>query len=307
MGTGEAGGIIKHRGRSGALPVSLVLLCLAAVFLLGLAPPNRETFVFDDGNGILKVSYLDTLIGYRLIGLPLLLAGFLLSRAGSDREWWKSYAVLSAQLLILFFTPISGLTNNANYILLSICLGLGALGVPILLCRYWLKKPLDFTIVRGKWTIGQWLWIPGTFLLSIVVFHYYFRYWTPDLHLQWYLAEQGTAEVSSWKWRIFWGCNLVGIFDELAFINIAFQLIRRHFSYPVSALGAGVFFSSFLYDMAFHGPGPLITYYFALIQTSLLEWHGSLLYIVILHLIVDTVLFAYIVANYYHIGFWQAF
>jgi len=277
------------------------------MFLLGLAPPNRETFLYDGGEGLLTRPYLSTLIGWRLIGWPLLIGGFALARFASDREWWKSYLVLSAQLAILFFTPIGGLTNDANYLILGSCLALGALGVPILLCRFWLKEPLDFTIVKGRWTLGQWLWIPGTFLLAMAVFYFYFRHWTPDLHLQWYLAPEGSPDVGFWRWRIFWGCNFVGIFDELAFINIAFQLIRRHFSYQISALSAGVFFSSFLYDMAFHGPGPIITFLFALIQASLLEKHGSLLYIVLLHLIVDTVLFAYIVANYYDLGFWQAF
>ena len=54
-----------------------------------------------------------------------------------------------------------------------------------------------------------------------------------------------------------------------------------------------------LNDMAFNGAGPLFVYAFALIQGTLFEKTENLLYVLVVHLIVDYFLFQEIVTSYY--------
>ena len=62
-----------------------------------------------------------------------------------------------------------------------------------------------------------------------------------------------------------------------------------------------MFFASFLHEMAFVGWGPLVIFAFALVQGLTYRRTGSLLYIVGLHLMVDSVLF-YMIANRWYPG-----
>jgi len=88
----------------------------------------------------------------------------------------------------------------------------------------------------------------------------------------------------------------VDAWDELAWINFTLCLLMRHFSFWEANLAQAVFFTSFLYDMSFFHVGPLVIFPFALIQGYTYERTGSLLYIMILHLLIDTALF-YMIAN----------
>jgi len=62
-----------------------------------------------------------------------------------------------------------------------------------------------------------------------------------------------------------------------------------------------VFFTSFLHEMAFVGWGPAVIFAFALVQGLTYKRTQSLFYIVILHLMIDTILF-YMIANRWYPG-----
>ena len=123
-------------------------------------------------------------------------------------------------------------------------------------------------------------------------------YWhlTPELYQQWALPSQpDEGEIR----RLFLGINLVGIWDELFFVNTAFAILRSLFSFRVANLLQAILYTSVLYDMAFIGAGPVIVFLFAWTQGSMFEKSEGLLWVLIVHLVVDFFLVAAIVHSYY--------
>ncbi len=233
------------------------------------------------------------------VGWPLMAASLFISLRHPDRTWFKTCVLFAYTIALLWITRIDGDTSNWHVVELTLSLGVGILVVPALLAKYWLKTPLDYQWLSGRWTLSMWLWLPAGFGLAFVILWAYFFHWTPTLHHAWPLPLEGDR--SEALWRIFWGCNFVGAWDELAWINFVFCLLLRHFKFWEANLAQGVFFTSFLYDMAFFGVGPIIIFAFALIQGYTYVKTRSLLYIMVLHLLIDTALF-YMIANRWYPG-----
>jgi membrane protease YdiL (CAAX protease family) len=260
---------------------SLWLMCAAMVCVVALKP-DRAAWPH-----------------WNLVGWPLMAASLLLSRRHPDRSWAKTCVLLAWTIAVLWFTRIDGDTSNGHALELVLSLGIGILVVPALAARYWLRRPLDYSWVSGRWSLKMILWLIAGFLLAYAVLWLYFNRWQPTLHTSWNLAAY--ADRREALWRLFWGCNFVGVWDELAFINFVLILLWRHFSFWEANLAQAVFFTSFLYEMAFFGVGPLLIYPFALIQGYTYRRTRSLLYIILLHLSIDSILF-YMIANGWYPG-----
>jgi membrane protease YdiL (CAAX protease family) len=228
------------------------------------------------------------------------LLGLGLAVRDPDVRWRQTGVLLAYLITLLHFTRIDGDTSDAHVIELSVKLGLGALMVPALAASWWMREPLDYQWLSGRWSLRMWLWLAGGFVLAFIIMGLYFTRWTPELHLSWYLpADPADPERSHWMWRLFWGCNLVGIWDELCFVNFVFVLLARRLDFREALLVQAVFFTSFLHEMAFVGWGPVVIFCFALIQGFTYHRTRSLLYVVVLHLIVDSILFYWIANRYY--------
>jgi membrane protease YdiL (CAAX protease family) len=167
------------------------------------------------------------------------------------------------------------------------------------MAKYWIGHALDYSWFQGRWSLKMWLWLPLGFVLGFGFMWFYFNILTPTLHHSWPLPLEGDRTGA--MWRLFWGCNFIGVWDELAFINLVFVLLARHFRFGEANLAQAVFFTSFLHEMAFVGWGPVVIYGFALIQGYTYRKTGSLFYIVILHLMIDSILF-YMIANRWYPG-----
>ena len=89
--------------------------------------------------------------------------------------------------------------------------------------------------------------------------------------------------------------NFVGTWDELFFICTCFALLRRHFGVWTANLLQATIFVSFLWELGYQAWGPLLTAPFALLQGWLFARTGSLLYVLIVHLLFDVVVFLAIV------------
>ena len=269
---------------SGAKRLSLWLTAAAMVLIIGLkshAPPLAG-------------------IPWHVLGWPLLAAGLLIARLREPTgTWWRTVVLLAYLIVVLFFTRIDGDTGNAHVLELILALGVGILVVPALLAKYWLGQPLDYSWFNGRWSLKMWLWLPGGFVLAFGFMWLYFNVLTPTLHHSWPLPL--TGDRTDALWRLFWGCNFVGIWDELAFINFVFVLLMRHFGFREANLAQAVFFTSFLHEMAFVGWGPVVIYAFALVQGLTYRRTRSLFFIVILHLMIDSILF-YMIANRWYPG-----
>jgi len=239
-------------------------------------------------------------IPWHAFGWPLLAVGVVLARWSGPVNWFRSTLLFAWLIGVLFFTRIDGDTSNIHVIELVITLGLGGLVLPALVARYWMREPLDYSWFRGRWSLRMWVWLPVGFVLAFGFMWLYFNVLTPTLHTSWPLplGEEGRSEA---MWRLFWGCNLVGVWDELAFINFVFVLIHRHFKFIEANVAQAVFFTSFLHEMAFVGWGLVVIFAFALIQGLTYKRTGSLFYIVVLHLMIDSILF-YMIANRWYPG-----
>ena len=239
-------------------------------------------------------------VPWHAFGWVLLAAGLAAAVRSGPTSWWKSVVLFAWLIVVLFFTRIDGDTGNAHVLELALTLGVGGLVIPALAARYWIGRPLSYSWFSGRWSLKMWLWLPAGFAIAYGFLWLYFHVLTPDLHHSWPLPQgrQGRTEA---LWRLFWGCNLVGIWDELAFINFVFVLMHRHFAFIEANVAQAVFFTSFLHEMAFVGWGPVVIYAFALIQGLTYKRTGSLFYIVILHLMIDSILF-YMIANRWYPG-----
>ncbi|MBU8870885.1 MAG: CPBP family intramembrane metalloprotease [Gemmatimonadales bacterium] len=237
------------------------------------------------------------LLHWHWIGWPLVAAGLWFGRKSGSSSWSKTAVLLTYLIVVLFFTRIDGDTGDAHVLELALALGLGILLVPALLAKYWLKEPLDYSWFNGPWSRRMWIWLPSGFVVAYVFMWLYFNILTPDLHHSWPLPLEGDR--SGALWRLFWGCNFVGVWDELAFINFVFVLLCRHFRFAEANIIQAIFFTSFLYEMAFVGWGPVVIYLFALVQGLTYHKTRSLFYIVILHLMIDSILFYMIVNRWY--------
>lgn len=236
--------------------------------------------------------------GWHVMGWPLLAASLVVARREGPTNWFRSVVLFAWLILLLFFTRIDGDTGNAHVLELSLSLGIGVLLLPALAAKYWMKEPLDYSWFSGRWSLRMWLWLPLGFVLAFGFMWLYFNVLTPDLHHSWPLPQMQEGRTEA-MWRLFWGCNFIGVWDELAFINFVFVLVHRHFPFVEANLAQAVFFTSFLHEMAFVGWGPLVIFAFALIQGLTYERTRSLFYIVILHLMIDSILFYLIVNRWY--------
>ena len=263
--------------------ISLWLMAAAMVFIIGLKSYS--------GAGP---------VPWHVFGWPLMAASLGLAWTRErGNSWWKTTVILAYLIVVLFLTRIDGDTGDAHVLELALALGVGILLIPALLAKFWIGQALDYSWFRGRWSLKMWLWLPAGFVLSFGFMWLYFNVLTPTLHHSWPLPLEGPRTEA--LWRLFWGCNFIGVWDELAFINLVFVLLSRHFRFGESNLAQAVFFTSFLHEMAFVGWGPIVIYAFALIQGYTYRKTSSLFYIVILHLMIDSILF-YMIANRWYPG-----
>ncbi len=230
-----------------------------------------------------------------------LVAGLVLAHRDADRNWWRTAVILAYVVVTLFATRIDGDTSNAHVLELAAKLGLGLLLVPTVLARWWLREPLPYRWSNGRWTPRMVMWLVAAVGMAFGGLWLYFHVLTPTLHRSWPLPPIGDPSRTEEMGRLFWGCNLVGAWDELCFINVVFVLLHRRIGFREANAAQAVFFTSFLHEMAFVGWGPVIIGVFALIQGFTYKRTHSLLYILVLHLMFDSILF-FMIANRWYPG-----
>ena len=257
--------------------VSLWLMCLAVVFIVALKPDRTGWGYF------------------HVIGWPLMALSLFFGWRTKEGVWLKTLVLFAYTIVVLYFTRIDSDPSDPHLLELAIALGIGILVIPALLAKFWLKTPLDYHWLNGRWTWRMWLWLPLGFCLAFAILWFYSNILTPDLHTSWPLVGEKDEALA----RIFWGVNLGGLWDELAWINFVFCLLLRHFSFREANVAQAFFFTSFLFDIAFFGAGPVVIFVFALIQGFTYYKTRSLLYIVVLHLMIDSVLFFHIANRYF--------
>lgn len=202
---------------------------------------------------------------------------------------------LLGTIAVLALAPIHTDTSTAHFITLGIPFFLVIAGPALFLRR------TDPGVIRFRIWPRRFRWLDLIYVLisvplSWLAFHVYFGIVNPDVPSHWYLPPVPDSESI---WRLFIGINCVGIWDELFFVNTVYAVLRSLFPFAVANVAQAVVYTTVLYRMAFTGLGPPIIFVFALTQGSMFEDSENLLYVLIVHLIVDAFLFAGIVAHYY--------
>ena len=225
-------------------------------------------------------------------------AAWLISRDQEVKLRRRMFVLLGCVVLLGLADINPGLSNE-NFIALGIPFSLVILLPSIIqlfgdrgIIRYrfwpvhWRKHDVIYTILS---ITLAWLVLKGYESGNRLFFEdELFRHWTLG-------PEPDPGEIR----RLFIGINLVGIWDELFFVNIAFALLRSLFSFRIANAVQAVLYTAVLYDMAFTGCGIFIVFFFAWTQGSMFEKSESLLWVLLVHLIVDYLLVAFIVQTYY--------
>ena len=217
--------------------------------------------------------------------LVLSLAGaFLLSR-----ELGKDLLLIGIGITIVSTTSVKADVDWDRFFTIGTVLLL-AVTVPLLIDRFvYRRRAIRFPLLTGEpWSRLEKGYIVAVPLLGWLILPSYFI--TSGAYENWpQISDAGALG------RFFVGVNFVGTWDELFFICTCFVLLRRHFPVWAANLLQATIFVSFLWELGYQEWGPLLTFPFALLQGWLFTRTGSLLYVLIVHLLFDVVVFLAIV------------
>ena len=211
-----------------------------------------------------------------------------------SRELRRRMSVLLGCVAILSVAPISTDTRPIKF------LTLGGSFLAVIVLPALILHRTDPGVIRFRLWPRRFRWLDLFYVaisipLAKYVLQWYFGF-NDFMPFQWPLPpvqEDGAMT------RLFWGINGVGIWDELFFVNTSFCILRSLFGFRIANPVQAVLYTAVLFDMAFAGIGPLLVYLFALTQGSMFEESENLLYVLVVHLIVDYFLYWQIVAGHY--------
>jgi membrane protease YdiL (CAAX protease family) len=221
--------------------------------------------------------------GHGLLVLSLL-GAFLVSR-----ELGKDLSLIGLGVAIVSTTSVKADVDWDRFFTIGTVLIL-AVTVPLLVDRLVLRRrAIGFPWLTGEpWNRWQKGYIVAVPVLGWLILPYYFI--SSGAYQNWpHITDAGELG------RFFVGVNFVGTWDELFFICTCFALLRRHVGLWTANVLQAIIFVSFLWELGYQAWGPLLTAPFALLQGWLFSRTGSLLYVLVVHLLFDVVVFLAIV------------
>ncbi|MHA6523764.1 CPBP family glutamic-type intramembrane protease [Tessaracoccus sp. G1721] len=221
--------------------------------------------------------------GHALLLLSLLAARLL------DRELGKDLLLIGVGVAIVSATSVEADVSWERFIIIGAVLIL-AVSVPLLIDRVVYRRRAIRFPWRGehRWTRLEMVYVIAVPFLGWAILPFYFI--RSGAYLNWPQITDA-SELA----RFFVGVNAVGTWDELFFICTCFALLRRHFPVWLANLLQATIFVSFLWELGYREWGPLLTIPFALVQGFLFARTGSLLYVLLVHLLFDAIVFMAIV------------
>jgi len=229
-----------------------------------------------------------------LIGGAFFVASLVLVVRDGNPALRRRMGVLLGCIALLAVTPINTQLEPIKFLTLGGPFLLVIIVPAVILAR------TDPGVIRYRFWPTRFRWLDLFYValsipLAAFVLDWYFDV-NPFMPFQWPLPEQ---QDDSKMTMLFWGINGVGVWDELFFVNTVFAVFRSLFRFRVANVFQAVVYMSVLYDMAFIGIGPVLVYLFALTQGSMFEESENLLYVLVVHLIVDYFLYWQIVMGHY--------
>lgn len=212
-----------------------------------------------------------------------------------DAVLQRRLGVLLGSVLILALVPIGTDLSNHNFLMLGSAF-LAALLLPYFALRRHDPDVIVYRLVPKRISWTEVLYVLLSIPIAWIVVELYFFKINPQMPRQWPLPQVPDAQQIV---RLIVGINGVGIWDELFFINTVYAVLRTIFPRRWANLAQAVVYTSVLNDMAFIGIGPILVYTFAVIQGVMYERTRVLLYVLVVHLIVDAFLVIAILHHYY--------
>ncbi len=228
-------------------------------------------------------------------GAVVWVAALWLALRDPEPAFRRRLGVLLGVVALLAVAPIHTALDNTHFAVLG-GFFLAAVAGPALILRRTDPGLLEFRLWLRRLRWQDLFYTALSVPLAWLVIRIYFQRLTPAMPTHWWLPARPDHDGI---WRLIVGINCVGIWDELFFVNTVYAVLRSLFPQRVANAAQAVVYTAVLYDMAFTGAGPVIVYLFALTQGSMYEGSRSLLWVLIVHLIVDFFLVAAILHHYY--------
>jgi membrane protease YdiL (CAAX protease family) len=234
-------------------------------------------------------------MGYKIVGLCLFLISMYFIHKEDVRFRIHMYVIL-IPFIILNLIHINTDISTNNFLIMGLACLL-AVSIPYIVLKKY-GEPL-----QAKWfSKKQWSFEAVGYLILAFTIAYFTLPWYfntfPTVPAMWPQPE--LFSIDSFM-RLFIGTNALGIWDELFFINCVFVILLRFFSFRTALIAQAVMFTSFLFELGFIEIGPFLIGTFAILQGLAFRKTESLSYVIMLHLIIDAVLFMTII-NYYYPG-----
>ena len=222
------------------------------------------------------------------VGYGLIVAGLLLALA-VDRTLFRHLCLIAASLVVISLVPLEADLSDAGIARFAVVLSTAVL-LPFVVSRLlWREDIIRFPVRTGRpWSRFEYGYLVLVVALGYLVLPVYFI--TSGAYRNW-PAVRGADEVA----RLFVGVNAVGLWDELFFICTVFALLRRHFGLGQANVLQATVFVSFLWELGYQSWGPLLTVPFALLQGYIFQRTKSFLYVLVVHLSFDVIIFGVLV------------
>ncbi|MDO5629566.1 MAG: CPBP family intramembrane metalloprotease [Mobilicoccus sp.] len=226
------------------------------------------------------------------IGYPLMVAGLLAAfwtdRTGRSRRLFTDLLLIAIALFGVSLISLHADISPEGILRFTLALSWAVI-VPYSISRWVYKEhAIRFPWGGGRWTRRMWIYLIVVIAAAYLILPWYFL--TSGVYRNW-------PAVIEWHEiaRLFVGVNAVGLWDELFFICTCYVLFMRHFRPPVANVLQATIFVSFLWELGYQSWGPFLTIPFALIQGIIFSWTKNLLYVVVVHLLFDAIVFLVIV------------
>ena len=228
-----------------------------------------------------------------VVGITAVLL-FLIYLMRESREHRWRFLALGIPLGILALAPVHTDLGLGHVSVLGLAF-LAVLVIPTVMLRG--RGIITFKFFPDRLDRIDLFYTVISIFLAWGAFEWYFGVLSPEVPFNWTLPIGEPDEGEAFK--LFMGINGVGIWDELFFINICFAIIRSMYGFRVSNVAQAVIYTSVLCDMAFTGWGPMFVGFLAITQGFMYERSKVLIWVLMVHLIVDFFLFQAIVSRYY--------
>jgi membrane protease YdiL (CAAX protease family) len=214
--------------------------------------------------------------------------------------WWmpdaqrKYLAILLAAVALMAINPVAP-TLNPGRVAIIYPLMVAAVVVPYLLSHYFFRQHLvHFNFDwRRRWTRFEIGYIAYIAASAYLICPYYLT--STGAYLRWeHIPPTLGPTLASFS-----AITATGIWEEFFFIGVVYNILRRYMSFWWANTIQALLFTTFLYQMGFRYWAPAFLLVYAFGQGFMFERTKSLLYVLVVHVFADTLIFLSLMDAYF--------